>query len=918
MTLDPRFSPLAQLAAGCLVALMTTAACSSSGESSSTDVVAPSDSGVTADVTGDATLPDAPGGDVAPEPVAPSLVMKAAGEIRYDAQGVPHIRAASKTDALFLQGWATAHQRIFQMDYMRRQAYGTRAEVYGPEWVEDDKGKRVLGLKALAEANMAWYAAQHPAAHAEALSYVAGVNAWLAEAQAGEHPRPSEFDRVGADYWPPPWTAQDTLAISKLIVMANSFGADQEVLGAAATLLLGEETFNDLFRFQPMMPTYAIETEPGDESRFPKVESKADGSWRPAGSFATRFADLPAARRAELSGALVELAKRLASLRGTAIGAPWGSNSYAVDGAHAAGGKTLFCNEFHQPIVAPNRFMAVHMVIDGGDPMGFFGYALPGLPYNLGGHSGAVAFGITTSFGDVTDLYAEELDDAGDAVLFNGAWVPIERREEVIKVKPEGGDWKSPDEVTTTVEVVPHHGPIVNGLLPAELGALVTASGLVLSARWTGFDPETSPAAAISRLFDATTIDEAREALNLFDGGPMNWNIADANGDIGYTTQGPWPVRDWDLYEAPPWGPLDGTGGHEWARISPPSESVTDMRPAKGYHVDANGLMTAQNLDGDPLSGDRYLQHFADLGTRAWRLTEIIDARLKAGEKPTLEDAVSWQGDNLSIYSVELLPYLQGLSLDDVCPEPADVCDALTRLMTWDGHQNADSVEATLFNTWLTHVTHRILRQHLPGLAMGVIGGLMYSLGTKDVVAWAKGRAPAASIDWLDDPKTKDVTEGLEHHAAAALSEAVAQLRAHFGDAPMSTWTWESVHELRVDHIVFGDLGEGPYPMDGGPSTVNVSGYAGASGDGAVATFPLTATAGAIYRMCAELAGDATRGFHVLAGGQGGHVGQPHWMDQMATWRAHEVNATPLSPAQIEAATAEKLDFPEGYGAAPQ
>lgn len=857
--------------------------------------------------------------DAAVAPVTPSLTLKAPAEIRFDAQGVPHIRAGSRTDAMYLQGWVTAHQRIFQMDSMRRQAYGTQAAAYGPAWLQDDKGKRVLGLRPLAEANLAWMAEKHPAVHAELLSYAAGVNAWLDEARAGKHPRPAELDRVGADWWPEPWTATDTLAVGKLIVLANSFGADQEVLGVAASLLLGEQQFRDLFRFQPMMPTYATEAAPGDESRFPKLPGKADRAVRVARSFTARFAGLPLERRAELASALVELAQRLSSLRGVGLGVPTGSNSYAIAASKTASGKTVFCNEFHQPIVAPNRFMAVHMTVDGEDPVGLFGYAIPGLTYVLGGHTGTFGFGITTAFGDVTDLYAEELNDAKDAVKFDGAWVPIERRTEVIDVKPDGGDWKSPEQATVTVDVVPHHGPIVNGLLPDDLGFLLNSSGLVLSARWPGFDPHTNDAAAVSGLWGARTIDEARAAVNLFDGGPVNWMFADSAGDIGYTVAGPWPVRDWDLYEGPPWAPLDGTGGFEWTRIAPPEESLDDMRPAKGYHVNANGAMTDQNMDGDPLNDKLYLQHFCDLGTRAWRLTEIIHARLNGGAPPTLEDAVSWQADDLSVFAVELLPTLLAQK-DTICPDAgdaanADACEAIATLAAWDMRQSLDSVGATLFNTWLTHAVHRTLRQRLNGLVMGVVGGFMYAIGARDVVAWVNGRAPAGSVDWLDDPKTLDVTETFDHQAVAALGEALVQLRERFGTEPQSAWTWRRIHELRVHHIVFDDLLEGPYEMDSGPNSVNASEYPGTEADGSVRKFPLTSTSGAIFRFCAELAGDDTRGFNVLAGGQGGHAAGPHWMTQMTTWLAHGTYPTALLPAAVKAATVETLSFEAGEGA---
>jgi len=861
--------------------------------------------------------PDA--GAAADVSVTPSLQLKAAAEIRFDAQGVPHIRAASKTDALYLQGWVTAQQRMFQMDDMRRQAYGTRSEIHGSKWLADDKTKRVLGLKSLAYANVEWYAAHHPNVLAEVQSYAAGVNAWLAETKAGKHPRPTEFDRIGKDYWPEPWTVVDSLAIAKIIVLSNSFGADQEVLGVAASLLLGEAGFRDLFRFQPMMPTYATEPAPGNEARFPHL-GKTDALGGPvAHDFTERFAGLPQQRRSELAGALVALAGKLAGVRGVGLGMAGGSNSYAIAGAFTKSGKTIFCNEFHQPIVVPNRFMAVHMSLQGGDPIGLFGYALPGLPYVLGGHTGAIGFGITTSFGDTTDLYAETLNPAGDAVQFKDKWLPIARRVEVIRVRPEGGSWDLPDEVTMSVDVVPYHGPIVNGLLPDEFAAILSATGLTLSARWPGFSPYTSEAVAISQLWDARNIDEARAALNLFDGGPMNWTLADAKGDVGYTNAGPWPVRSWDLYQSPPWAPLDGGGAFEWARIAPPSESVNDLRPPKGYHVDANGAMTAQNLDGDPLNDDRYLQHFADLGTRAWRLTELIDARVHAASLPTLEEADAWHGDNLSVFADQLLPHLLAEQAV-LCPDAtdaahADACEALKTLAAWDKQQALDSVGATLFNTWLTHVTQRILKQRVSGLVMGVVGGFLYSIGARDVVAWVKGRAPAGSANWLDDPKTADVTETFGDHAVAAFGTALGQLRAHFGKAPQSEWTWGKVHELRVDHIAFADLGQGPYPMDGGPNTVNDSGYPGTEADGTVRKFPLTATGGPIFRFCSELAGKDTRGLHVLAGGQGGHVGQPHWMTQMPTWLAHGSFPTPLLHTAVQAATQELLSFPAGSAA---
>src|SRR5512145_1074995 len=48
-----------------------------------------------------------------------------------DVDGMPHIYAFNEHDALFLQGWVQAQDRLFQLDVLRRQASGTLAELVG-------------------------------------------------------------------------------------------------------------------------------------------------------------------------------------------------------------------------------------------------------------------------------------------------------------------------------------------------------------------------------------------------------------------------------------------------------------------------------------------------------------------------------------------------------------------------------------------------------------------------------------------------------------------------------------------------------------------------------------------------------------------------------------------------------------------
>ena len=65
--------------------------------------------------------------------------LRANATISRDALGVPHIHAATIEDALFLQGFVTAQDRMWQMDALRRLAAGELAEVVGKSALDSDR-----------------------------------------------------------------------------------------------------------------------------------------------------------------------------------------------------------------------------------------------------------------------------------------------------------------------------------------------------------------------------------------------------------------------------------------------------------------------------------------------------------------------------------------------------------------------------------------------------------------------------------------------------------------------------------------------------------------------------------------------------------------------------------------------------------
>jgi penicillin amidase len=57
--------------------------------------------------------------------------LRESATVSVDAEGIAHVRAGNEHDLYFMQGWLHARERLFQMDYNRRVASGTVAELVG-------------------------------------------------------------------------------------------------------------------------------------------------------------------------------------------------------------------------------------------------------------------------------------------------------------------------------------------------------------------------------------------------------------------------------------------------------------------------------------------------------------------------------------------------------------------------------------------------------------------------------------------------------------------------------------------------------------------------------------------------------------------------------------------------------------------
>ena len=129
-------------------------------------------------------------------------------DILVDHWGVPHIYAKNEADLFFAQGFNVARDRLFQIDLWRRRGLGQLAEVFGPEFVEQDKAARLFLYRG--DMKKEW-AAYSPDAEAIAAQFAAGINAYIRWLAAHPQQMPYEFKLM--KYQPALWSPEDVVRI---------------------------------------------------------------------------------------------------------------------------------------------------------------------------------------------------------------------------------------------------------------------------------------------------------------------------------------------------------------------------------------------------------------------------------------------------------------------------------------------------------------------------------------------------------------------------------------------------------------------------------------------------------------------------------------------------------------------------------
>ena len=130
-----------------------------------------------------------------------TVLSEVQGSVVYDEHGIPHVFAATIKDAAYLQGYAHARDRLFQMDMSTRATAGRLAEILGPSLVERDRTQRRKGLLEAARLTADQWL-KNKESRELLLAYRNGVNAYLDQLSHAAYP--VEYKLLG--FAPEQWT----------------------------------------------------------------------------------------------------------------------------------------------------------------------------------------------------------------------------------------------------------------------------------------------------------------------------------------------------------------------------------------------------------------------------------------------------------------------------------------------------------------------------------------------------------------------------------------------------------------------------------------------------------------------------------------------------------------------------------------
>ncbi|MEU6811883.1 penicillin acylase family protein [Streptomyces sp. NPDC046831] len=864
-------------------------------------------------------------------------------DVKRDDYGIPQVYASSDEDLFMAQGYVQAQDRFYEMDVRRHMTSGRLSEMFGKSQVKNDAFLRTLGWDRVARQE---YDKKLSASTKKYLqAYTKGVNAYLEGKDAAD--LSVEYAALGftTDYRPAEWTPVDSVAWLKAMAWDLRGNMQDEIDRALMTSRLGPKQIADLYPDYPYSRNKAIVQE-GQYGELSGTFEQDGGSGGGTGA-STGTAGSTGSSGAGTSGAGTSgtgtsgtgssgaaLQSQLAGLYQvlddvpTAVGVNGngiGSNSWVVAGEHTITGKPLLANDPHLSPSLPSVWyqMGLHCrAVSDKCRYDVTGYTFAGMPGVVIGHNRDIAWGMTNSGVDVSDLYLEKL--SGDGYLRDDKVVPFRTRQETIKVA--GGEAKT-IVVRQTEDGMPLLSDRDEELVTVGKKATVDtaapdrADGYAIALKWTALEPGTTMDAVFA-IDKAADWQDFRDAAALFDVPSQNLVYADTRNNIGYALPGRIPTRAKDddgSVPAPGWN-----SKYDWTGYLEQDELPYEYNPERGYIVTANQAVV------DPDKYPHTLTTDWGYGTRSQRITDLIKTKIDGGGKISTDDMRQMQMDSSSEIAKLLKPMLLKIDIGD-----KDVRQAQKLLEGWDYTQDADSAAAAYFNAVWRNILKLAFGTKLPkelrpeGQCLWVepvdtTGPVDDDRKVRECGRRAADQAqPDGGDRWyevvrnlVDDEKsdwwkapasgTRPAATDRDSLFERAMIDARWELTAKLGK-DLDSWSWGRLHRLFLKNQTLGTAGpgfvqyalnRGPWKLSGGEAAVNASGWNAAGGYNVMWVPSM--------RMVVNLA-DFDKSRWINLTGASGHAFSAHYTDQTGKWAKGELLPWSFAEQAVDKNTSDTL-----------
>ena len=660
--------------------------------------------------------------------------------VRRDERGIPYITAGNDHDLYFAQGYATAADRLWQMDLLRRTARGELAEIFGKNALEEDKRHRTFGFTQTADAEVAQTT---PAARAILEAYARGVNAYI----SGLEPKslPPEFQIL--QYQPRPWTPSDSLVVVKLFFESLSNTWRLDVMREAFADLPAEKRAA-LMPVRSQLDVLVVGKDGSDTEKSVVLTPIAAPPGLAVSTDTLRFLEMDEAAMTRSLARVGLAAEGLAA-----------SNNWVVSGKHTASGKPLLANDPHLAPSAPAIWHLVHLSAPGVRVAGVTAAGLPGVVL---GHNDRIAWGFTNVGPDVQDLYIEKFDPGNPRrYMTPSGWRDAEIRQEEIKVRK--GFTDSTTDVVKIDVTVTRHGPIV-----------LERDAKRYALKWTALDPKLNNATGVYELDRAGNWREFTAAIRSYTPPMQNMVYADVDGNIGYYAAGMVPIRksgDGSI-------PYDGSKDDgEWVSFIPFDKLPHLYNPPSGMIVTANQRIV----------GSDYPFFLTHSWAQPYRARRILDL-LKQKKGTTADDFRAILGDTYSIagasFAREAAKSLKGHATSQ---SNEKLRETIAAFEGWDGHLKAEARVAPLVAQMRLAFRSKIINGALGQERARVFAWSNFDTTLDRIITTQPG-------DWLPS--------GFKSYAdlyLACYEEARQTLTKSLG-ADETKWVWGEMVKARFPH----------------------------------------------------------------------------------------------------------------------